>query len=47
MTRRIPLHDSGDFLTDDAGIIYDFVPGNTTITVENGYVVTMTRCYIP
>lgn len=41
------LHDSGDFLTDDAGIIYDFVPGNTTITVENGYVVTMTRCYIP
>ena len=37
----------GDFLTDNAGIVYHFVPDNTTITIQDGYVVSMQRVYIP
>lgn len=36
----------GDFLTD-AGIVYHFVPDNTTITIQDGYVIGMQRVYIP
>lgn len=41
------LYYAGDFLTDDAGIEYNFVPNNTTITIENGYVTRMQRVYNP
>lgn len=37
----------GDFLTDDAGIDYHFVPGNTMVTIQGGYVVHMERVYNP
>lgn len=37
----------GDFLTDIAGIEYHFIPNNTTITIQDGYVVGMQRVYIP
>lgn len=37
----------GDFLADDAGIQYHFVPNNTTITIQDGYVVRMQRVYNP
>lgn len=37
----------GDFLTDEAGIEYNFVPNNTTITIQGGYVVHMQRVYNP
>lgn len=38
---------SGDFLTEEAGIVYHFVPNNTTITVSDGSVVAMQRVYNP
>ena len=37
----------GDFLVDNGGIEYHFVPNNTTITIQGGYVVNMQRVYIP
>ena len=37
----------GDFLTDTAGIDYHFVPNNTTIRIQDGYVVSMQRIYTP
>lgn len=37
----------GDFLTDDAGITYHFVPENTTITIQGGSVIRMERVYMP
>lgn len=37
----------GDFLTEDAGIIYHFIPHNTTIVIEDGMIVQMNRNYIP
>lgn len=37
----------GDFLTDDAGIVYDFIPYNTSITIEDGKVIGMNKHYIP
>ena len=37
----------GDFLTDDSGILYSFSPNNTTVTIENGQVITMNRVYTP
>lgn len=37
----------GDFLTDDAGIVYHFVPNNTSIVIENGMIIEMNRVYIP
>ena len=37
----------GDFLTDNAGILYNFSPNNTSIVVEGGQVIRMTRIYTP
>lgn len=37
----------GDFLVNDPGIVYPFVPNNTTIRIENGKIVTMHRTYMP
>lgn len=37
----------GDFLTEDAGIVYDFTPHNTTIVVEGGKVIAMNRIFTP
>ena len=37
----------GDFLTDNEELTYHFVPNNTTITVQDGYVVSMLRVYNP
>lgn len=37
----------GDFLTDEAGIVYDFTPNNTSIVVEDGQVIQMTRIFTP
>ena len=37
----------GEFLTAEAGIDYYFNPNNTTITIQDGVVVEMTRVYIP
>lgn len=37
----------GDFLSDDAGIDYDFNPHNTQILVEGGMITEMTRFYQP
>ena len=37
----------GDFLTDNAGIEYHFIPNNTTITIQNGYVGGMQRIFNP
>lgn len=41
------LYYPGDFLTDDAGIEYNFVPNNTSIVIEDGYIVKMTKVYMP
>ena len=38
---------AGDFLTDDAGIVYHFVPNNTALTIEGGYAVHLQRNYLP
>ena len=37
----------GDFLTDEAGINYFFIPNNTTIRIQDGSVIRMDRVYIP
>ena len=37
----------GDFLTDDAGIEYNFTPNNTSIVIENGHITRMNKVYIP
>ena len=37
----------GDFLTDKAGIVYNFVPNNTSIVIENGKIIEMYRSYMP
>ena len=37
----------GDFLTKDAGIVYYFTPHNTTITIQDGYIISMNRVYTP
>ena len=37
----------GDFLIEDAGILYYFSPHNTSIVVENGQIIQMTRIYTP
>ena len=37
----------GDFLTDNAGIVYHFVPDNTSIVIENGMIIEMYRSYMP
>ena len=37
----------GDFLTSDAGIVYSFTPNNTSIVVEDGQIIQMTRIFTP
>lgn len=37
----------GDFLTEDAGILYDFTPNNTEVVVENGKIIAMNKYYTP
>ena len=37
----------GDFLTEDAGIEYNFTPNNTSIVIEDGVVVKMNKAYMP
>ena len=37
----------GDFLTDNAGIMYHFVPNNTSIVIEDGMIIEMHRSYMP
>ena len=37
----------GDFLTDDAGIEYNFSPNNTSIVIENGTIIKMNKVYMP
>lgn len=41
------IYYPGDFLTDDAGIDYDFTPHNTSIVVADGEIVSMERVYTP
>ena len=41
------LFRAEDFLDDEAGIDYYFSPNDTTIRIEDGYVVAMTRVYAP
>ena len=37
----------GDFLTDNAGIEYDFHPNNTSIVIEDGVIIGMEKVYNP
>lgn len=37
----------GDFLTNEAGIVYHFVPENTCVVIEDGMIIKMERRYIP
>lgn len=37
----------GDFLTEEAGIDYNFTPHNTSIVIENGQIIAMNRVYVP
>ena len=41
------MYYPGDFLTDKAGIVYHFVPGNTSIVIEDGMIIEMYRSYMP
>lgn len=41
------IYYPGDFLTDNAGIVYNFVPHNTRIVIENGMIMEMHRDYMP
>ena len=37
----------GDFLTDDAGIEYNFTPNDTSIVIEDGVIIRMNKVYMP
>ena len=41
------IYYPGDFLTDDAGIEYNFTPNNTSIVIENGTIIKMNKVYMP
>ena len=41
------IYYPGDFLTEDAGLIYNFNPNNTSIVIENGVIIRMTKVYTP
>jgi len=41
------IYYPGDFLTDDAGIDYNFSPNNTSIVIENGTIIKMNKFYMP
>lgn len=38
---------AGDFLTEDAGIVYNFTPNNTSVVIENGTIIAMKKVYTP
>ena len=37
----------GDFLIDTAGIEYNFNPNNTSVVIQDGYIVAMNKVYTP
>ena len=37
----------GDFLTDYAGLEYNFTPNNTTVVIEDGVIIAMNKVYMP
>ena len=41
------IYYPGDFLTEDAGLVYNFNPNNTSIVIENGVIIRMTKVYTP
>ena len=41
------IYYPGDFLTDNAGIDYNFTPYNTSIIIVDGYITSMNRLYTP
>ena len=41
------IYYPGDLLMDDVGIVYHFVPNNTSIVIEDGMIVEMYRSYMP
>ena len=41
------IYYPGDFLTDEAGIEYNFIPQNTSIVIENGVITEMHKVYMP
>lgn len=41
------IYYPGDFLTDNAGILYHFVPNNTRIVISDGMIIEMYRSYMP
>ena len=41
------IYYPGDFLTEDAGLIYNFNPNNTSVVIENGVIIRMTKVYTP
>lgn len=41
------VYPPGDFLTDGTAIDYHFVPDNTTVVIEGGKIIAMTRIYTP
>lgn len=41
------VYSSNDFLTEGTGIVYHFVPDNTSIVIEGGEIVSMSRVYTP
>ena len=41
------IYYPGDFLVEDAGIVYHFTPNNTSIVVEDGMIIAMYRRYAP
>lgn len=41
------IYYPGDFLTDAAGIDYNFIPNNTSVVIENGTIIKMNKVYMP
>ena len=41
------IYYPGDFLTDDAGILYNFKPSSTKIVIEDGVITKMVKVYNP
>ena len=41
------IYYPGDFLIDDAGFLYHFVPHNTSVVIDNGVIVKMDRRFVP
>lgn len=47
LDKEAVIFSADDFLNDAMGIDYNFNAGNTTIQIEDGYVIAMTRVYRP